>query len=1355
MFKKRKAQISLFLVLGIIILIIFSVFFYLSFTPQIPEEGVVIKLESSVELKEYVSSCLRDVVNNNVNRYGVKEEVLKNAINIDIKRCVNDFFSFKRQGYEVNYGNPIADVHITDTTITTYLNYPIELEKENYLFREENFIYILDRKSNIRLPVDSNGVTLRAVTITSPDGRAELIIPSGTRVTKPDLAISINDNTYNSQKFGLMSSIIYQFEPSGMSFSPPAILRISYEDSWFPKDFDESKLKVVYFDSNEERFISLPSDIDTRNNRITATVSHFTNFTIAQCECFDLVKARSELSDKVVKTLEESQGMEGGKNTYEFSVPPGDYYLAALSSQTEHKSFVVIDSFEINGQEQEGWAGLNDEESFFFIKSFPCGEGETKADREVREHMSDVEDQKDSYEQDSVDEKTPEDEIQCETNSDCQPFLTSCDPGGYPRSACVNNICKFVCVYDECEQDEDCEEGYFCSIDEKRCILEIEEEPDEDEEEEIEEEPDEDEEEEIEEEPDEDEEEEIEEEPDEDDESLCHVKLVLSHQSPTTQIYVLDDGFSVPRACSYPIGECSIEYIDSLEPVQTFSFSELNVETANHQVCSHGSDHYYVNYRCQLKMVLDVQQSGTYCLLLEGPEGRYLVEAEQHNERAMFEIEGNPGSEHVWMDEGIQNENYNRIVIPNSYELEQGPNRAVFSPTCDGETVHLTHEYDSASPCGGSLHISKIHLAAPAGSSTTYSNINSQYFEEPNEDEDTGMHSITGHVIYQSSKTFMEQNGVVSMEAEHYTSQNGYSVVSNNEASGGKVMQVGASGNLNFDFEVNQGGTWYFWVRTYADAHDNNGLHLSLNGKRLTAPSSHSLAGTSDIYLIKGSWSWEPRWQKGEQHAGPVTIELTPGKHRLTISKRKIERPLIDKIVLTKSSQPPSGFGPSETVSSSSQLAGTQYASGHGESLPVEEQKILPIPKCIIGKEIENVCDCFGNYYENCPQEENCVCLENGADCGITFEDDDLIDRDGNIINEDRSPGYTIGVHYYPWWDVNEHWSRGYFREPYLGLYDSGSKFIAEQHIKDAVKYGVNVFAVEYYPNAWIDNKIQSGLLRADNLNRIRFAMFYDTFIRFGTGLGKNMPYDFRDPDIYNAFVSDIIGISENYFDHQYYYKIDGKPVIWIYITREFIGPFGDAVNEVRQKLNGNIYIIADHIWWNGENYKGRNLYDSMDVFDAVSSYSMLYEAKSKEPNCNTVGKFASCLEPEYMKWKQAALSKNIDFHPGIFPSYNDYHHDIDIGHTPKKIDSTSKQDFIEMLEMSKRTSTDSNIIWITSWNEWHEGTTIEPTMSPDETIPSKHCNYLENYQNLQKCPRYPNGYYYYDYLYAIKETFG
>jgi hypothetical protein len=165
---------------------------------------------------------------------------------------------------------------------------------------------------------------------------------------------------------------------------------------------------------------------------------------------------------------------------------------------------------------------------------------------------------------------------------------------------------------------------------------------------------------------------------------------------------------------------------------------------------------------------------------------------------------------------------------------------------------------------------------------------------------------------------FVEQNGVVSMEAENYTAQSGYSVLTPGGASGGKAMQVGSSGHLDFEVSFAQAGRWYFWIRSQAHDSEMNGIYLEVDGVRQAAPADHPKAGGSDIYLKKGTnWFWTPEWKQGKdgEHQGPVTIDLArAGTHKISIVKRGSEEPWLDKIVLTRSSTPPSGTGPGETT---------------------------------------------------------------------------------------------------------------------------------------------------------------------------------------------------------------------------------------------------------------------------------------------------------------------------------------------------------------------------------------------------------------------------------------------------------
>lgn len=354
-------------------------------------------------------------------------------------------------------------------------------------------------------------------------------------------------------------------------------------------------------------------------------------------------------------------------------------------------------------------------------------------------------------------------------------------------------------------------------------------------------------------------------------------------------------------------------------------------------------------------------------------------------------------------------------------------------------------------------------------------------------------------------------------------------------------------------------------------------------------------------------------------------------------------------------------------------------------------------------------------------------------------------------------PEYIIGAHYYPWFDPSIPGSWGECEralEPVLGYYDVGNKEVAEQHIRWAKKFGIDVFAV-----VWIgrqdgqgcvrseefctrgENKIFSGLLKASNLNEIKFCIHYDVQNRMSPGWCFS--YNFNDPIIFNKFVEDFEYLADRYFDHPSYFKINGRPVVWVLFTHFFKGDFERAFLEARDRVRAkgyDVYIVGDAIWWGEPNKK------LIQCLDAVSSYNLYFSL----PGVGSLfmgedtSEFVDKLRNVYQQWREVVTktkvvgSKNyVDFQPGIIPriwrDFMDYHPLF-------ALPLESKEGFLKMAEMAQDLSepaldTNLNIVWITSWNEWCERTAIEPTKAIE--------------------PNYPFGNLGFELLEVIKEVFG
>ena len=306
---------------------------------------------------------------------------------------------------------------------------------------------------------------------------------------------------------------------------------------------------------------------------------------------------------------------------------------------------------------------------------------------------------------------------------------------------------------------------------------------------------------------------------------------------------------------------------------------------------------------------------------------------------------------------------------------------------------------------------------------------------------------------------------------------------------------------------------------------------------------------------------------------------------------------------------------------------------------------------------------------------------------------------------------YNVGAYYYPWY-FNDFHSGRYLRkhlvpqqEPMLEEYNDRNDDTIAQHLKWSRYAGINFWVTSWWGSgSREDETILKHILKHPDLGDFKIAILYET-----EGRTKGFT-DYSNPGL------DITYLAEHYFGHPNYLKIDDKPVLFIYLTRVLssrgtLRKSLEAIRNAAATANFSLYIVGDQVFGSSPNEPG-----DMTLLDAVTNYDVY-------GNMGATGYATQTKVDSYYvsqeSWKSLAESVGVAFVPGVSPGFND--RDVRSGHDPlsRKLDSNQEFGslFRAMLQKAKNL-TDSKIsrmIMVTSWNEWHEDTQIEP-VKPSQT---------------------------------------
>ncbi len=305
---------------------------------------------------------------------------------------------------------------------------------------------------------------------------------------------------------------------------------------------------------------------------------------------------------------------------------------------------------------------------------------------------------------------------------------------------------------------------------------------------------------------------------------------------------------------------------------------------------------------------------------------------------------------------------------------------------------------------------------------------------------------------------------------------------------------------------------------------------------------------------------------------------------------------------------------------------------------------------------------------------------------------------------------YLTGVYYYPWYSNTwgHEWPGQFVRDyldpvqtPVLGQYDSRDRSVIRQHLDWCNQYGIDLWVCSWWGvNSREDITIKDYIKPELTANDAKFAIFYESFI-----LGQP-PWEI-DSNLETELINDYTYIANTYFNHPNYFKINNHPVVYIYISGLYQGDYISAFTNVRQTISNlgyDIYLVGDEINF-GEPT------DHMNFLDAVTSYIIL---GAQDYGIDT--DFFGSLGATFSEWENEANERNLKLIPVAVPGFNNRK----AGQTSpnnslvvprQSTEGASQTSYFEEYIKVGRPFVDSDLklMMITSWNEWHEDTQIEP----------------------------------------------